>query len=420
METGYIYVIIVREFLNAKQNILKIGRTKDIYKRQQHYPKGSVLLFCKYVKNDAVTEKKIISRLNEKFTRRLDIGFEYYEGYSDKIVNCVEAEIISLEKNEDTLGVRLHYDCPETSMTHSHCPETSMTHLPPSQSLPNSVPSPTFHKQPPKIHEKHNNEIIPQSNEFWISSFYTENIERYDKKIVPSYKVYDRFYNWLKEKSFDKVWINHKMFTMGLKDMFYVISKTHRFGKSVCLALCFGNVDEVSNSCQAFLDNYVTPSSKNTDFLTLDQLNNGFAKSTYYDGSELKKKIVTDCLNIIPIHVYKSEKVEYRHVFMGLKFKDRDLNMEIEEIKKANANRLQAFVDKHIVKGNTTDFMTMKQLNDRLKLDNELYVGNLIDIKKLERILGVKCLDDKYINKTKYKKVFLNYKLRVNEISLLN
>ena len=40
---GHIYLIQEREFMNANQNVYKIGRTKDINQRVKGYPKDSRL-----------------------------------------------------------------------------------------------------------------------------------------------------------------------------------------------------------------------------------------------------------------------------------------------------------------------------------------------------------------------------------------
>ena len=77
----YIYIVIIREFINSKQEVYKIGYTKDIFQRMKGYPKGSKLLFITIVGCDGVLiESKIKKELGTKFKARTDCGTEYFEG----------------------------------------------------------------------------------------------------------------------------------------------------------------------------------------------------------------------------------------------------------------------------------------------------------------------------------------------------
>ena len=57
-ETNYIYLLHEREFVNAKQNIYKVGMTtKPNFIRFNQYPKGSILL-CQLICNDCKSIEK--------------------------------------------------------------------------------------------------------------------------------------------------------------------------------------------------------------------------------------------------------------------------------------------------------------------------------------------------------------------------
>ena len=93
----FVYILIEREFIKCKESVYKIGRTKDIRKRFQAYPKGSKLLVSSIVPDSKFVENQIIKTFKQKFKQRTDIGTEYFEGMFvemqnefNNIVNSVE------------------------------------------------------------------------------------------------------------------------------------------------------------------------------------------------------------------------------------------------------------------------------------------------------------------------------------------
>jgi cystathionine beta-lyase family protein involved in aluminum resistance len=76
---GHIYVVKEREFIKTKENIYKIGRSKNIVNRMPSYPKSSIIYTIMYVKNVKEVEKFMIDRFDGLFIKRTDIGNEYYE-----------------------------------------------------------------------------------------------------------------------------------------------------------------------------------------------------------------------------------------------------------------------------------------------------------------------------------------------------
>jgi hypothetical protein len=99
-ETNYIYLIIEREFRKTRENIFKVGMTKQKNdKRFKQYPKDSKLLFqmiCKDCKN---IEKQIIKLFKEKFKHRNDIGNEYFEGDYKIMIDTIYLTL----KNEENI-----------------------------------------------------------------------------------------------------------------------------------------------------------------------------------------------------------------------------------------------------------------------------------------------------------------------------
>lgn len=79
--SGYIYLIHIREFLTTGQNVYKIGRTqqKDL-KRFKTYPNGSELLFHAKCNDCVKSEKYLIKLFTEHFLLREDLGNEYFQG----------------------------------------------------------------------------------------------------------------------------------------------------------------------------------------------------------------------------------------------------------------------------------------------------------------------------------------------------
>lgn len=83
---GHIYVVKEREFIKTKENIYKIGRSKNIVNRMPSYPKSSRIYTIMYVKDVKEVEKFIIDRFDGLFIKRTDIGNEYYECDEDELM----------------------------------------------------------------------------------------------------------------------------------------------------------------------------------------------------------------------------------------------------------------------------------------------------------------------------------------------
>jgi T5orf172 domain len=103
MTTNYIYLLQEREFIKTKENVYKIGRTKqENHKRFQQYPKSSILLFQMICDDCNNIEKRVIEQFKEKFNQRKDIGYEYFEGDYKVMINMIYL-IISKEICDDKI-----------------------------------------------------------------------------------------------------------------------------------------------------------------------------------------------------------------------------------------------------------------------------------------------------------------------------
>jgi hypothetical protein len=93
---GHLYLIKEREFIKTKENVFKIGKTTNIKNRMPAYPKDSRVYVIMHCPTDIhVVEKKLIERFDAHFTKRIDIGHEYYycKKESDLIFCFVETMV---------------------------------------------------------------------------------------------------------------------------------------------------------------------------------------------------------------------------------------------------------------------------------------------------------------------------------------
>ena len=84
--SGYIYLIIEREFINSNQEIYRLGKTKKtIQALSASYPVSSricIYILCNDYNN---IEKELYKIFKENYKQRLDIGYNYFEGNSSKM-----------------------------------------------------------------------------------------------------------------------------------------------------------------------------------------------------------------------------------------------------------------------------------------------------------------------------------------------
>jgi hypothetical protein len=94
MAAQYIYLLKEREFINANQELYKVGRTKQKNQtRFKQYPKGSVLYFQMICFDCNNIEKKVLNLFKEIFNHRKDIGSEYFEGDYNEMISIIYSTI---------------------------------------------------------------------------------------------------------------------------------------------------------------------------------------------------------------------------------------------------------------------------------------------------------------------------------------
>lgn len=87
---GWIYMIQEREFIRLSENVFKVGFTcAGVHRRCAKYPKGSVLYFAQMVSIPVVTEASILQAMDRMFSRRSDIGREYFQGDRDAMMQLL-------------------------------------------------------------------------------------------------------------------------------------------------------------------------------------------------------------------------------------------------------------------------------------------------------------------------------------------
>ena len=84
--SNYVYMIREREFVKTKEPVYKIGKTINPKSRLSSYPKGSEILFISLVSDCDKAEEEIMKIFNNNFIHRKDIGKEYFQGDTVKMM----------------------------------------------------------------------------------------------------------------------------------------------------------------------------------------------------------------------------------------------------------------------------------------------------------------------------------------------
>ena len=100
---GYIYLLQEREFIKTKENIYKLGKTKqENLKRIQNYPNGTKLIIQLECENCDINEKNLIIIFKQKFIQRIDIGTEYFEGDKYEMISIIYNVVMDYNKIVET------------------------------------------------------------------------------------------------------------------------------------------------------------------------------------------------------------------------------------------------------------------------------------------------------------------------------
>ena len=108
-----IYLIYLSTFGNTGQKVYKFGKTYNSLTRFRGYPRDSTLLFFERVIDCHHVERVISDVFKEKFVRRMDIGFEYFEGDPKTMIEYINQIIDHMKQRKERnilKSVEKHYD----------------------------------------------------------------------------------------------------------------------------------------------------------------------------------------------------------------------------------------------------------------------------------------------------------------------
>ncbi len=91
----FIYLIQEREFIKTQENVYKLGKTVNPKQRLSSYPKGSKVILIIPCSDCDVAESSLLSLFDRFFTKRKDIGVEYYEGDIGSMAKMVMRYILN-------------------------------------------------------------------------------------------------------------------------------------------------------------------------------------------------------------------------------------------------------------------------------------------------------------------------------------
>lgn len=188
--SGYIYIIITREFLKQNESVFKVGTTKDMIQRFHAYPKGSVLLYNRFVHDATGKETLVLKVLRDEYIHRKDIGREYFEGNVNNIIATVN------ENLQEPL---------ELFFTQNNKEDDNNKNVKPRVIDPDAI----------------------------ITRFYEENKHQF-QYMMKSALVYDMFTSWIlaNQAKIGRT-LSQRRLTSGLKELFGANVKVMRVGEDV-------------------------------------------------------------------------------------------------------------------------------------------------------------------------------------------
>jgi hypothetical protein len=80
-DPGFIYMLREREFIKTRENVFKVGKTREYKQRFASYPKHSHVVMMYFTSDMSTAERNLLSHLStiEGIRHRKDIGREYFE-----------------------------------------------------------------------------------------------------------------------------------------------------------------------------------------------------------------------------------------------------------------------------------------------------------------------------------------------------
>lgn len=76
---NYVYLLIVRESLRLREQVVKVGRSDNYHDRMSQYPKGSIVISAVRVSNSEAAENAALGIFKHVHIHRRDLGKEYFE-----------------------------------------------------------------------------------------------------------------------------------------------------------------------------------------------------------------------------------------------------------------------------------------------------------------------------------------------------
>ena len=278
---GYVYAVILREFVHMKKCVFKFGCTKDAIRRYGDYPKGSMLVFTQIVDNYAQVEKDILAKLKGIFYQRTDIGREYFEGSSEHMLDVIKQ----------------HLESPKNLFEE----ESNNTHV--EDAACDRMTDP---------------DII-------IDAFMKIHKVQLNNQIMRSADVYEMYTRWAEEnRPLIGKRISHKRFSTGLKEAFRVETKPYRIDDGVARAMCFQSVADPTAKEELEFEEFVASAIQkaNGTWFTLKQARELYSQSPYahvrFIGSKLKT-MLEETLQTQCCLQKKIAGVNYTNVFYGFR-----------------------------------------------------------------------------------------------------
>lgn len=143
MDGPYVYLIVEREFINARVPVVKIGKSDEVGRRVKDYPKGSLTLSICPVQSAKMAEDALKAAFGAVFQQRRDIGIEYFQPTGEYESACDAARhlhhavcnqhvryeplAISAPEHQDSEACTESTDANECASTSTTAPHTSKT-----------------------------------------------------------------------------------------------------------------------------------------------------------------------------------------------------------------------------------------------------------------------------------------------------
>lgn len=231
---GYLYLIILRESIRLKESVLKFGCTKNVKARCSQYPKGSKLLFSRYVNDYEKKEKEILKGLCKHFIQRKDYGSEYFEGNA--------ADIEAYAYNQCTLAQDIFEIATDSCQS-----EMKAKTKTPKEKLVNKAKE-----------SKIQREAKIKDPDLVIQAFIESKQEGLHGRTVKASEVYMMFLNWLRENSTKyKCTSSQNALIRMMHTKYGFHTQPHQFEDGIAPAIVFQDITELKKKELKVLEDFI-------------------------------------------------------------------------------------------------------------------------------------------------------------------